>query len=155
MPAVCAACGAPMSNHLSTCPNRFESDENEIAKPAAGRSRSQAEDGFSEPLLAVLAYITVIPAIILLLRARYKKNRFLRFHALQSIALAAASIALATIFLLLSNVPTLNLFLIPAGFVAVIGITLVVLVCMIKAYQHQIYKLPFIGNWAEKLGSRC
>jgi uncharacterized membrane protein len=66
-----------------------------------------------------------------------------------------ASVALAVAFLLLSNVAALNLMLIPVALIAAIGVALLVLVCMIKACQHEAYKLPLVGNWAERLASRC
>jgi uncharacterized membrane protein len=107
-----------------------------------------------ENLAAVLAYLTVIPAIVLLLTKPYSKNQFVRFHAFQCVALAAASVALALLFLLLANLAAINLLLIPVSLMAAIGIALVVVVCMIKAYQHETYALPVLGAWAEKQSLR-
>jgi uncharacterized membrane protein len=103
----------------------------------------------------MLAYVTAIPALILLLfTTRYSKNPFVRFHAMQAIAVAVSSLALGLIFLLLASLPAINLLLIPAALIAAIGIALLVIVCMIKAYQHQRYKVPVIGDFAEKQALR-
>jgi len=73
-----------------------------------------------------------------------KENKFVRFHAMQSIivfgALTLASIVLGWIPLLGQ---VLSLLL------SVLGLVLWI-VLMVKAYQGEKYKLPWSGNWAEK-----
>ncbi len=43
----------------------------------------------------MLAYVTIIPAIIFLVLEPYNKNRFIRFHSFQSIFFCVALIALS------------------------------------------------------------
>jgi len=73
-----------------------------------------------------------------------KENKFVRFHAMQSIivfgVLSVASIVLGWI-------PFLNLVIVPL--ISVLGLVLWI-VLMIKAYQGEKYKLPWAGNLAEK-----
>jgi uncharacterized membrane protein len=107
-----------------------------------------------EKTAAAFAYITLFPAVLFLVLRPYRESAFVRFHALQSIAVAVSSLALAALFLLLANVSAINLLLIPASFIVAIGIFLAVVVCIIKAYQHQAYKLPLLGDWAERLARR-
>jgi uncharacterized membrane protein len=74
----------------------------------------------------------------------YNRNKFIRFHSFQAIIYEVAWIIVATILGLL---PLLGLFLIPlVGLAFMIGWV----VCMIKAFQNQIFKLPVIGDIAEK-----
>jgi len=72
-----------------------------------------------------------------------KKNKFVRFHALQSIVtFGALTVASA----LLSWIPFVGVFL---G--AIIGILAFILwiVLMVKAYQGELYKVPVAGHVAE------
>ena len=69
-----------------------------------------------------------------------KDNKFVRFHALQSIIVFAA---LNVIIL----VPFIGWFLVP--FMGVVGFILWI-VLMIKAYQGEMFKLPIAGDIAEK-----
>jgi uncharacterized membrane protein len=52
--------------------------------------------------------------------------------------------------MILSMIPVIGLLLIPVSFIVWLGIFVVVIVCMIKAYQGQKWKLPVIGDLAEK-----
>ncbi len=150
MTAVCAECGAPVPNHLTTCSNRRHSGAPAMAMAPATVSAAPRPGSLPEHFAAALAYLTVIPAIVFLLTKPYDKNEFVRFHAWQCIAFSATSILFGVVLLLLANVPTVNLLLIPISLIAAIGIVLVVVVCMIKAYQHQDYKLPLLGALAAK-----
>ncbi len=150
MTGVCAACGAPTYDDHAACPQCGEElgDPSLVAAPVPPRPREQGR--VPENLAAVLAYVTVIPAIVFLLAKPYSKNEFVRFHAFQSVALAVASTAVAAALLFLANVSSINLLLIPFSLIVAIAIALIVLVCMIKAYQHQMYPLPVLGPWAQK-----
>jgi uncharacterized membrane protein len=152
MTGVCAVCGAPKSNGATACPSCGDASTQAPAENVIFAPRPQG--GLPESLAAALAYATVIPAVVLLLTKPYNKNEFVRFHAFQCIAIAVASVALGLILLLLANIPAINLLLIPISFIAALGIVLLVFVCMIKAYQQQTYKLPLLGDWAEKLAFR-
>ena len=73
-----------------------------------------------------------------------KENKFVRFHAMQSIivfgVLSVASIVLRWI-------PFLGLVIVPL--IGLLGLVLWI-VLMVKAYQGEKYKLPWAGNLAEK-----
>jgi uncharacterized membrane protein len=90
-------------------------------------------------LCYVLAFVTGIVFLII-----EKKNRFVRFHAFQSVAVFGALSVLSLI----------------AGFIPVIGWLIGFLVgpvwlilwilLMVKAYQGEQFKLPLAGDWAEE-----
>ena len=151
MSGVCGACGAATYDEQEACPHCGEQG-GDTSLTTSARNREQGR--LPENLAAVLAYITVIPAVVLLLMKPYSKNEFVRFHAFQCVGLTAASIALSTLFLLLATIAAINLLLIPISLIAGIGIALIVLVCMIKARQHQVYPLPVLGAWAKKQSVR-
>jgi len=154
MSGVCAACGTPTYDEDAACPHCGDQPRGTSATVSTVKARSREQGRVPENLAAVLAYVTVIPAIVLLLRKPYSKNEFVRFHAFQCVGLTVASIALATLFLLLATIAAINLLLIPIALITALGIALSVLVCMIKACQHQIYPLPVLGGWAKKQALR-
>jgi uncharacterized membrane protein len=80
------------------------------------------------------------------------ENRFVRFHAMQSIIVfGAINIIWLIIWVPFQFTPFLYSFL---G--TILGITAFILwiILMIKAYQGTMYKLPVVGDLAEKLSSK-
>ena len=73
-----------------------------------------------------------------------KENKFVRFHAMQSMVTFGFLIGLNFI---LPLVPIIGLILMP--FVGILTIILWV-VLMVKAYQGENFKLPLVGEIAEK-----
>jgi len=73
-----------------------------------------------------------------------KNNKFIRFHAMQSTITFLGFTVLSFIFSLIPFVGFL--------FEWVIRIIAIVvwIMCMIKAYQGEMFELPFIGDLAEK-----
>jgi uncharacterized membrane protein len=131
---------------MQTAPPNFESSSNSVA----GKSST----GLDANVAALLAYLfSWVSGLIFLVVE--KENRFVRFHAMQSVLLGAAamlcffglsvitsvmafmSLTLATIFSLLGSLIGLAFFAIT-------------IVCMIKAYQSQQFRLPIIGDIAAR-----
>ncbi len=106
--------------------------------------------GTNDNIAGALAYLTFVPAIILLLIEPYKRSRFVRFHAFQSLFLTAACLAMAIVFWAVGTIAVLNLLLIPIALIICLGVFLLVLILIIKAYQGETFKLPVIGDLAEK-----
>ena len=73
-----------------------------------------------------------------------KENRFVRFHAMQSIITFGS---LTVIFMILGFIPFVGWMLMPI--LAILQLILWI-VLMVKAYQGQLFKLPMIGDIAEK-----
>ena len=66
----------------------------------------------AENMAGMLAYFTIIPAIIFLLIEPYNRNRFVRFHSFQclftAVALIVVDIALAIVSSILHFIPFLG-----------------------------------------------
>ena len=88
-------------------------------------------------LAAVLAYMLGIITGIILLRAE-RKDRFVRFHALQSILFS--SVVLVMLMLLVGV--GFELFLAIAAWA-------VWAILMLRAARGEFFQLPLIGRWAE------
>jgi uncharacterized membrane protein len=99
--------------------------------------------GMQPNLAALLSYLVgVITGIIFYLIE--KENKFVRFHAMQSILIFAFLFVLQAVLVF---VPVIGWMLIP-----IISIASLILwiVLMVKAYQGEMLKLPVIGDIAEK-----
>jgi uncharacterized membrane protein len=102
------------------------------------------QSGLSDNAAGALAYVTIIPAIIFLIVEPYNKNSYVRFHSWQSIFLGIAAFA---VNIVLTVIPIIGWILIPFVGLAFLVIWIIVL---LKALKGQRFKLPFIGNLAEK-----
>ncbi|HXJ85464.1 MAG TPA: DUF4870 domain-containing protein [Candidatus Binatia bacterium] len=147
--AFCNMCGAQIADGTTTCAacaGRMS------GAPAATAAPAQ---GMSDNVAGMLAYVTIIPAIIFLVAAPYNRNRFVRFHAWQNIFLHAAAIVMWIALMILtvaaSVIPIVgHLIVMLLGLVVWVGFFVIWIVLLIKANQGQMYKLPFIGDLAEK-----
>ncbi len=105
--------------------------------------RGKTSTGLQANVEALLCYLGAwITGLIFVLIE--KENSFVRFHAWQSIGV---SVAITVIYFILSLIPLIGWILMP-----VLGIASIILwiFCMYKAFQGQMFKLPFIGDFAEK-----
>ncbi|CAG0959351.1 hypothetical protein METP3_00731 [Methanosarcinales archaeon] len=94
-------------------------------------------------LCYVLGFITGILFLIL-----EKDNKFVRFHAMQSIA---TFLIIFVISMVIGFIPVIGWLLSPLiGLVALI----LWLLLMFKAYKGEKYKLPIVGDFAEQQVSK-
>jgi len=156
--AFCPNCGTQVADNVAFCPKCGSATG---ANPAAGNippvmpNTAPSSMPLQENIAGMLAYFTIIPAIVFLLIEPYNRNRFVRFHCFQCIfacvALIIVDIALAILSSILHLVPVVGWFftslLWPLYSLAILALWLLL---VIKAYQHQIYKLPVVGDMAEK-----
>ena len=107
-------------------------------------SEETPQSGLSDNSAGALAYVTVIPAIVFLLVEPYSKNSYIRFHSWQSIFLGIAAFAIQIV---LSIIPVIGWILIPF---VLLGFLVLWIIVILKALKGERFKLPFIGNLAEK-----
>jgi uncharacterized membrane protein len=118
--------------------------------------RAQGKVGvLSENVAGALAYFTILPAILFCSLEPYRKNLFVRFHALQCFLYTAAIILLAVGLRLADYV----LFVIPAlgpllvvviDVVAALAAILLWFVLVAKAWRGEMFKIPVLGDLAER-----
>jgi uncharacterized membrane protein len=118
-------------------------------KPALGPT-----GGIKDNLAGAVAY-TFIGAVIFLLAKRLKRNRFIRFHSFQCIFLVAAvaviAVVLRLLFSLLVLIPALGqLLILLISLIGLIACLILWTVLVVKALLGEAFKLPFIGDLAEK-----
>lgn len=157
--AFCKACGQEVGT-AAFCPKCGASQSAEVAPAGAGAPvaavTATPTEGIQENVAGLLCYLFGwISGLIFLL---IDKRPFVRFHGGQSIALNIAFCAIWVAFwivtLLLGFITALMKF--PIGFLTVflypvvmIGFFIIWVYCMYKAYQHEHFKLPIIGNIVE------
>jgi uncharacterized membrane protein len=148
--AFCSSCGAQIADGVTTCPacaGRAAATVPAVATANAG--------GMADNVAGMLAYITIIPSIIFLVMEPYNKNRFVRFHSFQNLffvgALIVCWIAFTILSMMLAFVPILGHIIIALCWFAVaVGSFVVWIIMLLKANQGQMWKLPVIGDMAEK-----
>ncbi len=111
--------------------------------------------GLEPNMAAFLSYLLGLIGGILFFSLE-KENKFIRFHALQSIFLFVCYFIFAIavwVFNFMSFFLTNGLVFcitFPLFFAVIIGFIITWIIIMIKAYQGEYYKLPIIGNMAEQ-----
>jgi len=148
--AFCSSCGAEVAGNAAFCPKCGKPTG--VAAPAAGTGMASAgaapaastpAAGLQDNVAGLLCYF-LIPAIIFLVIEPYNRNRFVRFHAFQGIFYHVAWIVVAIVVMM---IPFLNFVLWP---LANLALFIGWIICLIKAFQGQMFKLPVIGPIAEK-----
>jgi len=146
--AFCSACGQEIGT-ASFCP-KCGASQGASTAPAAAVAAASATAGLDENVAGLLCYILgwVTGLIFLLI----DKRPFVKFHAAQSIAMSIGVFALyfvLAIFMGLLHV--VHLGLLAFMLYPLLGLALFVLwiFVMYKAYQHEKFKLPIIGDLVE------
>jgi uncharacterized membrane protein len=145
--AFCTVCGAQTADGSTVCPAHSGAP---AAHPVASTT-----GGMTDNVAGMLAYVTIIPPILFLVIEPYNKNRFVRFHSFQSIFLHVAAVVAWIAFIILSAVlafiPILGHLVALLLWLALsVGILVIWVMLLIKANQGQMWKLPVIGDMAEK-----
>jgi len=155
MPRFCANCGAQMADTAAFCPSCGKSaaasaSAGPTAAAPAPSAAAPAAGGLADNVAGLLAYVTIIPAIIFLVMEPYNRNRFVRFHSFQSIFFGVAWMVLWIVLSIIGSIPVLGwATLVLWPIVALAGLVVWVLL-IVKAYGGQLFKLPMIGDMAEK-----
>ena len=148
--AFCNQCGAP----LSAAAGGASAGAGVPPQPAYAGQPVAARAGLSENAAAAIAYITIIPAIVFLVLEPYNRMPLVRFHSWQSIGLGVVAFVLQAVI----SMCGMALHIIPGIFILV-GLThmvvglclfLVWLFIIVKASKGEWFKLPLIGDLAER-----
>ena len=134
--------------------------------PSTPVQASKSSTGLDENVAALLSYIFGwISGLIFFLIE--KDSRLVRFHAMQSILFNAViiviSIVLWVVMFILLAIGTqlpgimsslIGLLITLVWIVFSVGLLIAWVMCLIKAFQKQYFKLPIIGNMAEKFSAK-
>ena len=123
-------------------PQAFSSASAPPPPPAAAAVNS----GLSDNAAGAIAYLTFIPAVLFLILDPYKNRPFVRFNAIQCLALYVCWFCVGIVAI----IPILGWIV---AFVGIITIAVFWVMCIVKAANGQLYKVPVIGNYVEQIAA--
>jgi uncharacterized membrane protein/ribosomal protein L40E len=135
---VCAKCGTQNAEGTKYCRNCGAM----LDIPRAAGSTTSLEPNIAGLLCYLAGWITGLVFILI-----EKENKFVRFHAMQSIVTFGALTVLWIVFGILWFIPVVGVLLSTIAWI--LGVILWI-VLMVKAYQGERFKLPIAGDIAEK-----
>jgi uncharacterized membrane protein len=104
----------------------------------------------AERLAAAVAYFTLLPAAVLLFLPAFRSNRFVRFHAWQSLLLWGVFSVASLIAISLSNIAA-AVILLMVGILGSLAMFFLWIVLSLKAWQGERFELPVFGTLAGRL----
>ena len=122
------------------------------ANPAAAGGASTMD--IQPNVAALLSYLFgAIGGLIFFLME--KRNRFVRFHAMQSILTTAGIVVVEIVLSILDRLPLIQF--VSACIISplfAIGVLVLWIVLMVQAFQGKMFKLPIIGDYAERYANQ-
>jgi uncharacterized membrane protein len=150
--AFCKACGQDIGT-ANFCPKCGANQSAGVvpAAPPPAVATAPSSEGLQENIAGLLCYLVVwITGIIFLL---IDKRPFVKFHAAQSIVVFGG----LTIIRIALGFMTATSGVIGWGVMGLLGLCVGLLgvvlwiLLMVKAYQHEMFRLPFAANIADSL----
>ena len=142
----CSGCGTELGAGVGFCPKCGKPAGTTAAAPSAGAA---AGTGLEENVAGLLCYVLgwVTGLVFFLI----DKRPFVRFHAMQSIITFGALFLLQWVFIWGSWFSGFVGYALMGMMGMLIWMALLVcwILCMVKAYQGQRFKLPVVGDLAE------
>lgn len=155
----CASCGTQVTGTSVYCPACAKASAQAVS-PTTSSGTGALLRSLNESLAGVLCYMPIGPIGAILSAAflfvePYRRNRFVRFHALQSLLLALFCGALVLALLAVSSLfegalAPLALLLLVVFPLLGLGITITTIVLMIKANDGEMFRLPLLGEIAAR-----
>ena len=154
----CPNCGASVQGRFcAKCGTAVDAAAAPAGTPTPGShsyaAPSATAGGLAPNVAGALAYLVgFITGVLFLVLAPYNQDRFIRFHAFQSIFLNAAWIAIWVVQMIMFMILpwALSTILSLIGMLLSLAFLVLWIVLMVKAYQGERFKLPIIGDLAEK-----
>jgi uncharacterized membrane protein len=106
---------------------------------------------------AAISYITFIPAVIFLVMAPYNRDRFVKFHAWQCIALTVVAVGFSILFTVMGLMSFHLMWWMFMLIRMLVRLVLFVfwLIALIKASQGQWFKIPIVGDLAQSFAGKA
>ena len=161
--AFCSKCGSAISEgavFCSVCGAPASAAGVQAPPPVPPNPSVAAGTGLSSNAAAALCYLLwFITGIIFLVVEPYSRDKFVRFHAYQSIAFGMVALILEIVWNMILSIGFLSF-----GFVfAIIGLVSSVIwlgiiafwvFLMYKAYNKETYMIPILGEWASRQAAK-
>ena len=155
--AFCGACGARCGVGHSNSGGSAASNAVSSGTSMGTATATASAPGLTMNMAAALSYaLGAITGVLFLALEPYKNNRFVRFHAIQSIIFSMACVAVAIVWSIIVGilvsiagfwVLTVDL---PLHWLFGLGIFVLWLFLMFQAYSEREYRISWIGDIAAK-----
>ena len=107
----------------------------------------KSSTGLDANVAAALTYIPIVAIVFLVIE---KGSRLVKFHAVQSLGLLVAWMATWFILGIIGMIPVLGWATLLLWPLVAIGMFVIWLIALLKAFKGEWFKLPVIGNIAEQ-----
>ncbi|HEU5453167.1 MAG TPA: zinc-ribbon domain-containing protein [Terriglobales bacterium] len=157
MARFCSSCGASVADNANNCAKCGAAVS--VGGGAAAAPAVASAGGLADNIAGLLCYVPffigIIASILFLVLEPYNRNKFVRFHAFQSllthVAVVVIFIALGIVGAIMGSImPFLALILLPVEGLLSLACLCLVLLLMYKAYQNEMFELPVVGPIAAK-----
>jgi uncharacterized membrane protein len=112
---------------------------------AKGKTSTELEPNVAGLLCYVLGWVTGVVFLIL-----EKDNKFVRFHAVQSIVVFGALNVVCFVLWMFTLIPYVWVFFLAINCIVGLFGFILWIILMLKAYAGEKFKLPVAGDFAEK-----
>jgi uncharacterized membrane protein len=156
----CTRCGTQLTDNSGFCQNCGQAAGTGIlGNPTASgaavvpNAPTSATTTMASNIAGLLSYILgFLSGIFFLVAEPYKRDPFVRFHAFQSIFLSVAAIVVRLGFGVMLSIMPWSLWSLISMISALVSLAffLLFLLLMFKAYSNERFKLPVIGDLAER-----
>lgn len=107
----------------------------------------KSSTGLDANVAAAIAYVPIVALVFLFIE---KTSRFVKFHAVQSLGLAVGWMVVWFGLMVIGMIPVVGWLTVLLWPILGIGMFVVWVVALIKAFQGQQWKLPVLGDIAAK-----
>lgn len=155
--AFCGACGARCGVGHSNSGGSAASNAVSSGTSMGTATATASAPGLTMNMAAALSYaLGAITGVLFLALEPYKNNRFVRFHAIQSIIFSVACVAVAIVWSIIVGILVsiagfwVLTVALPLDWLFGLGIFVLWLFLMFQAYSEREYRIPWIGDIAAK-----
>ena len=122
---------------------------NQIPNSQGSSNQTSGGSGLAPNIAAALSYLCGIVTGVIFFFIE-KDNREVRFHAMQSIILSIVSILFQILVRILAALPVIGFLAAILSVVVSLGFFVLWILLMVKAYQGEHFKIPYLGDIAEQ-----
>lgn len=145
--AFCKHCGANMAENAQFCP---ACGKPQAQSPAPAGGAPAATTGLTSNVVGALCYVLgIFTGVLFLVLEPYKNDKFVRFHAFQSILMTIVLVVVEIVLGFLTSMLAFIFWIFWPLFSLAVFLLWVFL--MYKAYSNEKFKLPIIGDQAERM----
>jgi uncharacterized membrane protein len=121
----------------------------------AGAPAAASSSGMASNVAGALAYFTIIPAILFIVLEQFKNDKFVRFHAFQSLFFQLAIFVCWIPLMIVGWIPFIGWLILILGFLVLgLGGFGCWVFMVFKAYSNEKFELPVLGKFAAEQAAK-